>query len=331
MKKSSLKILFIKRGSTRFENNDINLLKDRFDLKIHEPNLFSFFELFGLVYNTDIIYYWFPNDYKFIFSIIAKLLRKKVFIVGGGQMSTADNSSNRKFANVKYRFFHIPLGILSLKIANKVIAVSKYEMKGLLRYVNPNKLKLIYNSIDTSKFNLQNLLRDDNLIVTVSALKDTHYHRKGLDTFIRISKLFPNKKFFIIGKDHGDGTFDKIKNLKSSNLFLKGFVDDFELISILNQASVYCQFSRQEGFGVSLAEAIACGCIPLTSDYAAIPEVSGSNGYYIDRNPDDKNLKDTLKRALNASVNERKNNASRVVKLFDHNKRKNLLYNEFDI
>ena len=87
-------------------------------------------------------------------------------------MSTADSRKNRKFARVKYRIFHRILGILCLKLADKVVAVSNYELNGLSRYVNKKFIKLIYNSIKTNLFNYSKK-KENNLIITVSGLK-TH-------------------------------------------------------------------------------------------------------------------------------------------------------------
>ena len=76
------------------------------------------------------------------------------------------------------------MGILCLKLADKVVAVSNYELNGLSRYVNKKFIKLIYNSIKTNLFNYSKK-KENNLIITVSGL-NTHFHRKGLDIFVNI-------------------------------------------------------------------------------------------------------------------------------------------------
>ena len=49
-----------------------------------------------------------------------------------------------------------------------------------------------------------------------------------------------------------------------------------------NQAAkVYAQLSYHEGFGVAVAEAMACGCIPVTTDRGSLPEVGGGIGYCV--------------------------------------------------
>ena len=226
------KIIFIKRGFTRFENNDFNLLSKNFNVKLYEPGFNNIYKIFSETRKVDLLYFWFPNDYKFIISLVAKILNKKIIIVGGGQMSTADTQKNRKFARVRYRFLHRILGILCLKIADKIITVSKYEFNGISRYANKNKIELIYNSIETKLFKNKNKIkRNPKLVITISSLKDTHYHRKGLDVFVNLSKEMPDYKFVLIGKDCEDGTLEIIKNQVKDNFIITGAVSDYELVN----------------------------------------------------------------------------------------------------
>ena len=44
---------------------------------------------------------------------------------------------------------------------------------------------------------------------------------------------------------------------------------------------MYVQVSAHEAFGVSLAEGMACECVPVVTDRGAIPEVVGDTGFYV--------------------------------------------------
>ncbi|MDW8352887.1 MAG: glycosyltransferase, partial [Anaerolineae bacterium] len=46
-------------------------------------------------------------------------------------------------------------------------------------------------------------------------------------------------------------------------------------------ARVYVQASAHEGFGVSLAEGMACGCVPVVADRYALPETVGEAGIIV--------------------------------------------------
>ena len=55
-------------------------------------------------------------------------------------------------------------------------------------------------------------------------------------------------------------------------------VDDGELAELYSAADVYVSPTRAEGFGLTLAEAAACGVPVVTTDYAAGPEAVGPGG-----------------------------------------------------
>lgn len=61
-----------------------------------------------------------------------------------------------------------------------------------------------------------------------------------------------------------------------------GFVPTEDLVGIYNLASVYCQPSFSEGFGLNVLEAIACGTPVAVSNTSSLPEIVGENGSYFD-------------------------------------------------
>lgn len=61
-----------------------------------------------------------------------------------------------------------------------------------------------------------------------------------------------------------------------------GFVSMDELVSLYNLATVYVQPSFDEGFGLPVLEAMACGCPVISSNYGSLPEVVGDAGIKIE-------------------------------------------------
>jgi glycosyltransferase involved in cell wall biosynthesis len=55
-----------------------------------------------------------------------------------------------------------------------------------------------------------------------------------------------------------------------------------EKIRHMQDCSLYCQVSEHEGFGLAIAEAMACGAPVLVSRRGAVPEVVGDCGAYVD-------------------------------------------------
>lgn len=59
----------------------------------------------------------------------------------------------------------------------------------------------------------------------------------------------------------------------SSEVIFTGFVSDDELVAILQRAALAVMPSFEEGFGLPVVEAAACGCPVVCSDATALPEV----------------------------------------------------------
>ncbi len=56
---------------------------------------------------------------------------------------------------------------------------------------------------------------------------------------------------------------------------LTGFVPDGDLVAIYNLATVYCQPSFYEGFGLPVLEAMACGCPVVAANTLSLSEICG--------------------------------------------------------
>lgn len=72
---------------------------------------------------------------------------------------------------------------------------------------------------------------------------------------------------------------NKALTLKSSNILtLTGFVSDQDLPYFYNLATVYCQPSFAEGFGLPLIQAMQSGCPVAYSQDSCLPEIMDNNG-----------------------------------------------------
>ena len=77
-----------------------------------------------------------------------------------------------------------------------------------------------------------------------------------------------------------------LSNLKSqiSNLTVRrlGFVPESDLVAIYNLATIYCQPSYAEGFGLPVLEAMACGAPVICSRSHSLPEIAGDAAIFFD-------------------------------------------------
>ena len=70
------------------------------------------------------------------------------------------------------------------------------------------------------------------------------------------------------------------KLFQDKNVIRLGYVSDEEKIDVLNLASVYCQPSFAEGFGIPVLEAMACGTQVAVSNTHSLPEIAGDEAEY---------------------------------------------------
>jgi len=105
--------------------------------------------------------------------------------------------------------------------------------------------------------------------------------------FITSSGNISTKLIFVgpKGKDNQQ-IFDRISELGICNRFqYLGTVSEEDLACLYKSARIFCFPSLYEGFGMPVAEAMACGCPVITSNTSSLPEVAGDAALLI--NPED--------------------------------------------
>ena len=161
--------------------------------------------------------------------------------------------------------------------SDKILAISEFSKKEILRYTNPKNVELVYNGVDCDKIKPKG--EKEELAITVGSTLKDRIKLKGLETFIRTAKFLPEERFIVIGLS--EDTINYLKTLATSNVEFIGFLSQEDLIQYYQKAKVYCQLSYRESFGISLAEAMLCDCVPVVTNNAALPEVVGDTGFYV--------------------------------------------------
>jgi len=86
--------------------------------------------------------------------------------------------------------------------------------------------------------------------------------------------------------------FDRFKSRE--RVVVTGFVDDAELAALYRGAIALVMPSREEGFGLPALEAMASGCAMITSNAAALVEITGHAALHV--GPDAASLADAMTR-----------------------------------
>ena len=285
-------ILFVYTSFSSFVKNDFDILNTcNLVEKYHYPavkgvwknSLAIFRQFFSLLlygWKYDIFYCWFADYHSFLPVIFAKIFRKKALVVIGGY----DVCRIRK---LQYGAFCSPFrgwfSASSMRLADTIITVSGYVDRKAKIIAPKVTRQLIYNCISND---VPKLFEGEksNTILTVGLIGNHRtYLLKGIDTYLETARLLPEITFVMVGVAPTIRT-DLFQEIPP-NVFLHGVVDADELKKFYRKARIYCQLSRSESFGVSIAEAMSFGCLPIVTNEGGMPEVVGNVGIIVKRDP----------------------------------------------
>ncbi|OGM19037.1 hypothetical protein A2686_04565 [Candidatus Woesebacteria bacterium RIFCSPHIGHO2_01_FULL_38_10] len=158
------------------------------------------------------------------------------------------------------------------------------------KYRLPNKFVLYVGDINYNK-NVSALISACKIAKTpliICGKQALGIETKGIE----ISSLQGPKDWirFILGRSHPELThYKKLLKEFTDNPYITrlGYVSDSDLVLIYNLATLYCQPSFYEGFGLPVLEAMASGCPVIISKTNALMEIAGGAGLNFD--PDDPN------------------------------------------
>ena len=167
----------------------------------------------------------------------------------------------------------------SVLCADKVICVSRFSQDCLEKTFGYPDSQVIYNGVDTQVFQPISLLDspyrmypDKILILFVGNLTLL----KGAELLPRIMDLLDDR--FILLTVHGFKQKMKISHKRIINI---GTLPEIEMVKIYNACDIFLSPSRLEGFGLSVAEAMACGKPVVSMNCSSLPElvVDGKGGF----------------------------------------------------
>ncbi len=270
-----MKILLVYYSYSSFVKNDYIILSKSFDVeKFQWHGKRDLLRLAVAIKKSDLTFVWFADDHAAVTVFLSKIFRKhSVIVVGGSDVACVPEID---YGLCMQSWHRRKLNNYALNNANLLIPFSNFAKNDVERQATPKQMKVIYLGIDVERFKPRG--EKENLIVTVGSMKPSPFKRKGLETFARVSLHFPYHKFAIIGQTE-KSSLRILKDI-NPNIISTGYLKDCNLLRWLQQARVYCQLSAHEGFGVALAESMACGCIPVVTNKGALPEVVGNVGFY---------------------------------------------------
>jgi len=259
---ATMRIFFVGDLHTPFMRQDCDMLKENYEVHLFDTSqhpyskhtliryLVDCSEEFWNMGKSDAVWIWSAREHLLPFVLMAKLLRIPAVVnVGGWEIYNHPEINHGNQLN--------PVrGYISRWIIRHadIIVVPSYAYVDSIEKIAPHAdVQVIPNFIDSL---WEEPLPKKQPLVVTACCSDTARLIKGVDVF------------------------EKVRYSGAMKIVL-GDMPRAEYIAILKSAKVYCQLSLEEMFGISLVEAMACGCVPVVSDHGALPGVVGGTGVVV--------------------------------------------------
>ena len=180
-----------------------------------------------------------------------------------------------------------------LKKCDGIITISEFVKKTVINHtdISEEKVKVIYNGVKC--LNLTNAykgsLNNPIKIIYVGRLIE----KKGVQILLKAIALLKDRTRYAV-QIIGDGPYrvelEKMSKDLQITQYVKFYGNQRNVTEWLTQADIFIHPAIwQEGFGITIVEALSCGKICIASNRGAIPEIieDGKNGFLFDaENPD---------------------------------------------
>ncbi len=177
-----------------------------------------------------------------------------------------------------------------------ILAMSEFSASEI-RLLTDNDVEVVYLAADGEKFR-PGCGKAPIAMTIATEVNRVVLKRKGVEAFLKAAPYAPDVEFHLVGAIAPEAE-DAVGLLLRSNVRLLGLKPHHEIIPLLQKAAVYVQPSLHEGFGMAVAEAMLCECVPVVTAHGALPEVVGNTGIVV-ANQDPEGLAAAIRGALRA-------------------------------
>ncbi|MFH2138896.1 MAG: glycosyltransferase family 4 protein [Candidatus Omnitrophota bacterium] len=227
-----------------------------------------------------------PRVFLSIFKLVRLIRQQKIDIIHAHTRVTQivayylSKITKVPFTTTCHGFFKRNIGRqIQPAWGDKVIAISDAVKKHLMIdfYVNEKQIALIPNGIDISRFRVTQKRNDKNIpartVGIVARLSPVKGHMYLIEAMARVIKEFPDGRLLVFGD--GNIKYKLIKQAEELKIAEKVFFlpSVSNTAEVLQEIDIFAMPSLQEGLGLAILEAQACGIPVIGSNVGGIPTV----------------------------------------------------------
>lgn len=276
-----MRVLLVHSGNEPFVKIDHDLLCSSFVVQdFYRVQKFpaDFLQYWRGIKKADVVFCWFACWNSFWALLFARLFRKgSILVIGGYDLANLPESNygHQRPGVMKW------VSRLSMKLATQLFTNSYFSQKEAEQNakVPLGRVRVIYHGVP-DPFGTMPTIPRERMVLTVGKVDWPNLKRKGLEPFVLAAALMPDVSFALVGTWE-DNSIEYLRSIAAANVIFTGQVRGEELNNFYRRASVYVQASQHEGFGLSVAEAMLAGCIPVTTRAGSLPEVVGELGFIV--------------------------------------------------
>lgn len=179
-----------------------------------------------------------------------------------------------------YYWYYKLMTPLAARTSSAIITVSEFSKSEILRYysfIPKDKICVVYNACDASKFVASGESSSEPYVLAVSSIDPRKNLKVLIDAF---SQNDMGCKLYIVGNRHRVFADEESSMTNSDNIVFLGRVGDEQLSNLYAHALCFVSSSLYEGFGLPLLEAMTSGCPVVCSDIPVYHEVCKDSAVY---------------------------------------------------
>lgn len=161
-----------------------------------------------------------------------------------------------------------------MELADAVLTVSEHVKSEIFsQHIHPKRVDVTYNPLNAQIFKLKPQTRK-NQMVFAGRFDENKGLMRTATAFKEFLNHHPDWNLIVCG----DGREKKEllnfieKNQLENKIIYKGMLDEKALAEVFNESKIFVSPTEFESFGMAIAEALACGCVVITTNQTAPKE-----------------------------------------------------------